>query len=361
MRHCLTEEWADTSTVESFLESLALSVFTRFSPRRIEFFRTPRGERNMSDSRKRETRQRNERMQGPEPPEEQEGIHIKPFRLLTVLAGALLVGEASVMFILSALPPLPTAIEAFVDAIMLTILVSPALYFFSFRPLIRHIREHGRIENELRRIRAAVDDASEAVLIVNNDQKPVYFNVAFGHLFGCKPGEMAEKKIDFLFVDREFARDIIAGIQRGASWQGETQMVSSKQSDFIAFLRATPIMDEEFNVIGTLFVCTDITKQKQAEEERLRREKLQGVIEMAGAACHELNQPMQVVSGYSELLLSQLSAGKPPDQLIKHLREIRRQISRMADITGKLNNITSYETQEYVAGARIIDIDKASK
>ena len=37
-------------------------------------------------------------------------------------------------------------------------------------------------------------------------------------------------------------------------------------------------------------------KRRQLEEERLQRERLQGVIEMAGAACHELNQPLQVLS-----------------------------------------------------------------
>jgi signal transduction histidine kinase len=138
-------------------------------------------------------------------------------------------------------------------------------------------------------------------------------------------------------------------------------MVSRKNHDFTAFLRATPIMNEEFEVIGALFVCADITEQKQAENERMHREKLQGVIEMAGAACHELNQPMQVVSGYSELLLSQLASGKSPDQIADRLQVIGQQIKRMADITGKLNNITRYETQEYIEGARIIDIDRASE
>lgn len=361
MRYCLTEKRVATSAAEIFGLRLALSVFTRFSLRRIDFFRAPGKGRNTADSPEAETRRQDQPAKGPRPPGEKKGIVLKPFRLLMVLTGALLIGEASVMFILSALPPLSTVIEAFTDAIMLTILVFPVLYFFSFRPLIRHIQERARVGDELRRIRAAVDDASEAVLIVNNDQKPVYFNVAFGHLFGCKPAEMEEKKIDFFFVDREFAGDILAGIHRGASWQGEIQMVSSKERDFTAFLRATPIMDDEFDVTGALFLCTDITEQKQVEKERLQREKLQGVIEMAGAACHELNQPMQVISGYSELLLRQMSNGKESDQLGRRLSEIVQQISRMSEITGKLNNITRYETQEYIEGARIIDIDRASK
>ncbi|MCK5339748.1 MAG: response regulator transcription factor, partial [Desulfobulbaceae bacterium] len=39
-------------------------------------------------------------------------------------------------------------------------------------------------------------------------------------------------------------------------------------------------------------------------QDRLKeREKLQGVLEMAGAVCHEINQPLQAVSGWSEILL----------------------------------------------------------
>jgi PAS domain-containing protein len=132
------------------------------------------------------------------------------------------------MFILSAMTPLSTVIEAFVDAIMVTILVFPAMYFFSFRPLIRHIREREQAEHELYRIRAAVDDATDAVLIVDQKEKPTYFNVAFGHLFGCKPAEMEEERIDFLFADREFARDIIDGLRRGVSCRAKSKWYRGK-------------------------------------------------------------------------------------------------------------------------------------
>jgi len=78
---------------------------------------------------------------------------------------------------------------------------------------------------------------------------------------------------------------------------------------------------------------------------------------MAGAVCHELNQPMQAISGYSELILMDLEDGKSPHDDIK---SIKKQIDRMRDITKKLMNITRYETTDYLNG-KIIDIDKATK
>lgn len=98
-------------------------------------------------------------------------------------------------------------------------------------------------------------------------------------------------------------------------------------------------------------------KRRQLEEERLRRERLQGVIEMAGAACHELNQPLQALSGYSQLLFSDLSEDSP---LFWQIKKIKEMTDRLGKITRKIMHITRYETMEYIEGSKIIDIDKAS-
>lgn len=93
-----------------------------------------------------------------------------------------------------------------------------------------------------------------------------------------------------------------------------------------------------------------------AEYERIQREKLLGIMEMAGAICHELNQPMQIISGCSELLMMDMSKENP---LYKELSKIKDQIMKMGNITNKLMKITRYETTDYLKG-RIIDINKAS-
>ena len=48
---------------------------------------------------------------------------------------------------------------------------------------------------------------------------------------------------------------------------------------------------------------TTIDELNQAENERTEKQRLQGVVEMAGAVCHELNQPIQTISGFAELIM----------------------------------------------------------
>jgi len=99
-----------------------------------------------------------------------------------------------------------------------------------------------------------------------------------------------------------------------------------------------------------------IREQKCARQEHLKRERLQGVLEMAGAVCHELNQPVQVLSVYSELLSQSVCE---ETDLKKEITSMIDKIDRIAWITRKLSMIASYETKEYIEGRKIIDIEKA--
>jgi len=63
--------------------------------------------------------------------------------------------------------------------------------------------------------------------------------------------------------------------------------------------------------ISMFLLNRQITHRLQAETELRQHEKLQGVMEMAGAVCHELNQPMQAISGYSEIILMEIEPGDP--------------------------------------------------
>jgi phosphoserine phosphatase RsbU/P len=88
----------------------------------------------------------------------------------------------------------------------------------------------------------------------------------------------------------------------------------------------------------------------------LEKEKLQVIFEMTGAICHELTQPMQAISGNSELMLMHIQKDNP---LYRNVKTIKDQIDRMGDITRKLKRVTRYKTKNYI-NSKIIDIDNAA-
>ncbi|BBO78251.1 hypothetical protein DSCW_56680 [Desulfosarcina widdelii] len=100
-----------------------------------------------------------------------------------------------------------------------------------------------------------------------------------------------------------------------------------------------------------------ITEKKRAEKERAEKERLQGVVEMAGAVCHELNQPIQTISGLTELMIMKADAADP---LAGYANKIKAQVDRMGKMTAKLTNVTTYRTKAHDGLTRIIDIDGAA-
>ncbi len=101
-------------------------------------------------------------------------------------------------------------------------------------------------------------------------------------------------------------------------------------------------------------VTRDITSRHRAQKEQLKREKLQGVLETAGATCHEVNQPLQ----YIFLLLNEVISEYPDNE---NLKEIRNQCNRIKTITQKMEDITIYESTDYIQGKKIVDINGASR
>jgi signal transduction histidine kinase len=89
----------------------------------------------------------------------------------------------------------------------------------------------------------------------------------------------------------------------------------------------------------------------------LETEKAAVVAQLAGAAAHELNQPLTSVLGYAEMLRRRIPETDPARRSVDI---IFREGERMADIVRKIGRITRYETKNYVGNTMIVDLDKAS-
>jgi CheY-like chemotaxis protein len=100
-----------------------------------------------------------------------------------------------------------------------------------------------------------------------------------------------------------------------------------------------------------------IFDQKQLMETKRAKEKLTGALEMAGAVCHEMGQPLQSILTCAELIMQKFDQGNSQYDLAKMIGEQSR---AMADINKKLQKITSYSTKKYLGSTRIIDLDKSS-
>ena len=113
-----------------------------------------------------------------------------------------------------------------------------------------------------------------------------------------------------------------------------------------------PILDNEGEVSFVVEAVRDITDQKLLEQEKMERMKLQGVIEMAGTAAHELNSPLFAALGTAQLLRDDL----PSPEMVAEMDMIIRNIKNMSELTRKMTAVTGFETKDYVGETKIVSL-----
>jgi len=132
----------------------------------------------------------------------------------------------------------------------------------------------------------------------------------------------------------------------------EVTCVDRRRREFLVTL--APVTDNPFNVTGIVGMMHDLTDRNRTEKNRIQKEKIEGVLETAGAVCHELTQPLQALTGFTEVFMSKF----PPDSTQhEDAHKILKQAHRISAITYKLQKLTHYKTIECLDGKKILDLN----
>ncbi|MDC3979155.1 PAS domain S-box protein [Polyangium jinanense] len=139
----------------------------------------------------------------------------------------------------------------------------------------------------------------------------------------------------------------------------------AKDGTLIPVLLSAALIVEDDRPVGSVGLFTDLrerlrmeAKLTKAQDELRAREKQALIAELAGAAAHELNQPLTSVLGYAELINRR---AEDPASVRSAAATILGEAERMAEIVRKIGKITRYETKAYVGAAKIIDLDRSSE
>jgi PAS domain S-box-containing protein len=224
--------------------------------------------------------------------------------------------------------------------------------------VLRDITADKRAEEELRksheRLELLLHSLPDAILVIDANTRYVLdVNPQACLLIGLPVDRIIGSVCDSFFPDQKDKRCSMAGEERSV-YRSEGVLVNGegKKIPVLKTVLAIDVEGDEW-LIESL---SDISEFKRAETERLEKEKLQALVETAGAVCHEMNQPLMALTAYAELCLMDLDKEHPAFEQIQKMLE---QAERMAVITLTLTWVTAYKTKDYLKG-KILDIDSAS-
>jgi PAS domain S-box-containing protein len=232
---------------------------------------------------------------------------------------------------------------------------------------IREITNQRRAEEALReseeKFRSLASAAHDAMIMMDSQGNISYWNEAAERIFGYTKKVAIGKDLHRFLAperyldgfDKKFSHFKATGQGDGIGKILELSAIRKDGTEFPIELSLSSLkLQDEWHALG---IVRDVTRRKLAEEEHLQKEKLQSILEMTGAVCHELNQPLQNLTLSSEDLMADIYED---NLLYNHVTEIIQQAERISEITRRLMGITKYETKDYIQGIKIIDIGKAS-
>ena len=127
-----------------------------------------------------------------------------------------------------------------------------------------------RQSEERLRVRAALQSASDAILIADEQGEPLFANPAFSKAFGYSGDELGlVGGLPALTTDGPTGHALLGALRSASPWQGEADILVRDGAPLPMLIRASPIRDEAGGTVGSVVICTDLT-QHRATEARIR-------------------------------------------------------------------------------------------
>lgn len=195
-----------------------------------------------------------------------------------------------------------------------------------------------------------VESITEAILVVNRAGILTTYHDP-NHVLGRQ-----DKK---LYLGKSFLELMPSSIRQDVEHQVADVMQSginlvisdiyypTEQGKKILNLKGYPFKDKSGQCSGAVLICEDTTLEKQLEAQLLAAEKLASVGRLAAGVAHEINNPLSLISGYTELLRANLPAGNQEAQ--HKLTIISEEVDRIASIVRNLLTLAKPASAELAA------------
>lgn len=199
-------------------------------------------------------------------------------------------------------------------------------------------------EGELETVMSAISDA---ILAVDKEGRPIFFNSKFEWVFG--QGRLPKfLRLREIFEDPQIVSAFEVALKEGKSSSGHSfKFASHNEQERYFNLSVSPLSRSGLVIYGALGIFHDVTELKTAEQMR---------IDFVANVSHELRTPLTSIKGYTETLLDDFQ--KDPQSLKEEstqefLEKISRNAIRLMNLVGDLLDLSSIESNEVFHKERV--------
>jgi two-component system cell cycle sensor histidine kinase/response regulator CckA len=198
------------------------------------------------------------------------------------------------------------------------------------------VTERHQTQAELERLRSAIEQAAEAIVITDVNGTIQYVNPAFERVTGYPRDTAIGQNPRILRSgehDDTFYRDLWRTITSGGTWHGRLRNRRRDGALYTEDATISPVHDAAGRIINFVAVKRDITHELELEAQLRHAQKMDAIGQLAGGVAHDLNNTLTAIFGYLELARGHL----PDDHTVSaSLRGLEQAACQAAGVTRSL-------------------------
>ncbi len=233
---------------------------------------------------------------------------------------------------------------------------------------IRDVTEEKLLSRELLKttdlLLKTISSSPDSIIAVDTRGKLLFFNEEAARLFGYP----REEAIQHIHVTQLYPENVAKEVMRMLRQSPTKHImnypveVRARNGELIPVTLSGAIVysekGEEQMTVGYLRDEREKIRMEKSLDEALSKlidaEKNDAMTSLAGAAAHNLNQPLSAIQGYSELLVNKLRDKDPTT--VDYATKIISEVAKMADIIKQISKITRFEIRPYAGKGRIVEL-----
>jgi PAS domain S-box-containing protein len=169
---------------------------------------------------------------------------------------------------------------------------------------MRDISGRWRAEEQIREQAALLENAQDAILVRDLNDRITYWNRSAERVFGWSVDEIIGKNARELLYslnpsDFDQAKQIVLGM---GEWTGPLILVGKGGREISVASRWTLVKDADGQPKSILIIDTDVTEKRKIEEQLFRAQRMESIGTLTGGIAHDLNNVLSPIAMSVEML-----------------------------------------------------------
>jgi len=192
--------------------------------------------------------------------------------------------------------------------------------------------------------KSLIENAEDIIFTVDSEGRIASINKFGIEFFKSNESEIVGKSVSDIFVpDGVILMVNIKQIFKTGESRQITHRVKLDNRDFWFNTNLRGLMDEQGNIYSVLGIARDITDRKKMEEQSYYTEKLASLGTLAAGVAHEINNPLAIILGFTDMLLEKAS---PDSQEYDILKTIEKQATNAKRIVENLLSFVRHKERK---------------